>query len=218
MRIAVTGGIGSGKSAVARLLAARGAVVVDADAHRPRGRRAGHRGAGRRSSREFGDEVLAPDGSSTGRRWRRSCSPTRAARGAQGDRAPAACGAPAARAAGRGRPPAGVVVYDVPLLVENGQRRARTTWWSWSTRRRETQVGRLVRHRGMSEADARARIGRPGHRRAAPAVAGRRGDRQRRRPRRPAGSGRPALGRGLRRLARPYAGTGCRWPDVRLTA
>lgn len=32
MRIALTGGIGSGKSTVARLLEARGAVVVDADA------------------------------------------------------------------------------------------------------------------------------------------------------------------------------------------
>ena len=32
MKIALTGGIGSGKSTVARLLEARGAVVVDADA------------------------------------------------------------------------------------------------------------------------------------------------------------------------------------------
>lgn len=32
MRVALTGGIGSGKSTVARLLAARGAVIVDADA------------------------------------------------------------------------------------------------------------------------------------------------------------------------------------------
>ena len=32
MRVALTGGIGSGKSTVARLLAARGAIIVDADA------------------------------------------------------------------------------------------------------------------------------------------------------------------------------------------
>ncbi|MEK9737772.1 MAG: dephospho-CoA kinase, partial [Candidatus Nanopelagicales bacterium] len=32
MKIGLTGGIGSGKSTVARLLAERGAVVIDADA------------------------------------------------------------------------------------------------------------------------------------------------------------------------------------------
>ena len=60
--VGLTGGIGSGKSTVARMLAERGAVVLDADVL---GREAVERGThGFDAVRDrFGDAALAPDGS-----------------------------------------------------------------------------------------------------------------------------------------------------------
>ena len=59
--LGVTGGIGAGKSTVARLLAARGAVVFDADAIVAEGYRGGE--LPRRLAARFGADILAPDGS-----------------------------------------------------------------------------------------------------------------------------------------------------------
>ena len=62
VRVGLTGGIGSGKSEVARLLAARGAVVVDAD---QLAREVVERGSAGLDAvvGEFGPGVLAADGS-----------------------------------------------------------------------------------------------------------------------------------------------------------
>ena len=60
--VGLTGGIGSGKSAVLRLLAERGAVVIDADAIAREVVEPGTDGL-QAVVDEFGDEVLAPDGS-----------------------------------------------------------------------------------------------------------------------------------------------------------
>lgn len=59
--LGVTGGIGSGKSTVAALLAARGAQVLDADAIVRELYRGGE--LPRRIARRFGAAMLAPDGS-----------------------------------------------------------------------------------------------------------------------------------------------------------
>lgn len=59
--LGVTGGIGAGKSTVARLLAARGAVILDADAIVADAYRGGE--LPRRVAARFGAAVLAPDGS-----------------------------------------------------------------------------------------------------------------------------------------------------------
>ncbi len=59
--LGVTGGIGAGKSTVARLLAARGAVILDADAIVAESYRGGE--LPRRVAARFGAGVLAPDGS-----------------------------------------------------------------------------------------------------------------------------------------------------------
>ena len=85
--VGLTGGIGSGKSEVARLLAAHGAVVVDADALAREAVAPGTPGLAA-VVEEFGPEVLAADGSpsagwSSGTsaawpRWRRSCTRTSA--------------------------------------------------------------------------------------------------------------------------------------------
>ena len=61
MRIGLTGGIGSGKSAVSRLLAEHGAVVVDADLIAREVVEPGTPGL-KAVVEEFGPEVLRPDG------------------------------------------------------------------------------------------------------------------------------------------------------------
>jgi len=62
MRIGLTGGIGAGKSAVAARLAARGALVIDADRIAREVVEPGTPGLAR-VVEEFGPGVLAPDGS-----------------------------------------------------------------------------------------------------------------------------------------------------------
>lgn len=59
--VGLTGGIGSGKSTVARMLAERGAVVLDADAFARAAVAAGTPGFGAVVER-FGEEVVGPDG------------------------------------------------------------------------------------------------------------------------------------------------------------
>ena len=61
MRIAVTGGIGSGKSAVAARLAEHGAVVVDADRIAREVVEPGTPGLAAIVA-EFGDGILTPEG------------------------------------------------------------------------------------------------------------------------------------------------------------
>jgi dephospho-CoA kinase len=59
--VGLTGGIGAGKSTVARMLAERGAVILDADAFARDAVRAGTPGFERVVAR-FGREVVGPDG------------------------------------------------------------------------------------------------------------------------------------------------------------
>jgi dephospho-CoA kinase len=62
LRVGLTGGIGSGKSEVARRLVAHGAVLIDADVAAREVVVPGSRGL-KRIVVAFGDEVLSPDGS-----------------------------------------------------------------------------------------------------------------------------------------------------------
>jgi dephospho-CoA kinase len=59
--VGLTGGIGSGKSTVARMLAERGATILDADAFARDAVRSGSEGF-RRVIERFGRQVVAPDG------------------------------------------------------------------------------------------------------------------------------------------------------------
>lgn len=61
LRVGLTGGIGSGKSAVAELLAGHGAVIVDADQLARQAVEPGTHGLARIAA-EFGPEVLTPQG------------------------------------------------------------------------------------------------------------------------------------------------------------
>lgn len=156
--IALTGGIASGKSTIARRLAERGAVIVDAD-QIVRDVQAPGAPVLQRIAETFGAEVIAPDGTLD-----------RAALGAKVFGSPdrlASLNAivhPAVRAESQRRfesaladDPSAVVVYDVPLLVEA---RVDDPWDSIVVAHAPAELRRrrLVELRGMDEAAAQARI------------------------------------------------------------
>ncbi len=160
LRVGLTGGIGSGKSEVSRRLAARGAVILDADVASRAVVAPGTPGLARIAA-AFGAEVIGPDGALDRERlgaivfadpaqrerlnaivhplvreWMRA-----------GDRA----------AADSGRDGL-VVVHDVPLLAEGG-RRGDFNLVVVVDVPPELQVERLVSQRGMAADQARARMG-----------------------------------------------------------
>lgn len=155
--VGLTGGIGSGKSEVSRLLAERGAVVIDADLVAREVVAPGTPGL-ERIVAAFGSDVLRPDGTLD-----------RAALGTRVFSDPEALArlnaivhplvgertgqlAEQARESG-----AEVVVHDVPLLVENGLAELYDAVVVVAARP-ATQLDRLVRLRRMSEQEAQQRI------------------------------------------------------------
>jgi dephospho-CoA kinase len=155
IKVGLTGGIGSGKSEVARLLAQRGALVVDADALAREALAPGSDGLARVVA-EFGPDVLAPDGSLDRPALGRVvfADPERLA----------ALNAIVHPYVGRrsaelieAAPDDAVVVYDVPLLVENHLESAYDVVVVVDAPQ-DTQLARLTGRRGMSEADAHARM------------------------------------------------------------
>ncbi len=155
LRVALTGGIGSGKTAVSDLLAERGAVVIDADVLAREVVGAGTPGLAQ-VIEEFGPEMLAADGSldraavaqqvfadeSARRRLESIIHPLVRSRAA---------------ALERSSPAGSVVVHVIPLLVETGQQDKFDVVVVVDLPE-DVQVERLIR-RGVSAADARARIG-----------------------------------------------------------
>lgn len=171
LTVGLTGGIGAGKSAVVERLAALGAVVVDADAIAREVVAPGTPGLAQVVA-EFGAEVLAPDGSLDRERVaalvfadddnrRRLNAVVHPLIGAEMIRRTEAAGAADPRA---------VVVNDVPLLVEGGLSDRYDVVVVVDTDP-ETQLRRLVEQRGMTEADARARMAVQASREARLAVA-----------------------------------------------
>ena len=154
--IGLTGGIGSGKSTVSRLLARRGAVIVDADAivHELQAPGAPMLGV---LAERFGAELIRDDG---------SLDRARLAEVAFGDDQATkdlnAIVHPAVRAELAARVAAhvdttSIVVLDVPLVT--GQRPEGTSALVVVDTPVETAIERLVSQRGMTEPDARARLG-----------------------------------------------------------
>jgi dephospho-CoA kinase len=155
VRVGLTGGIGSGKSVVSALMAERGAVVIDYDLLAREVVAPGTPGLAAIVER-FGPQVLLADGTLD-----------RPALGEivfgddQARRDLEAITHPAigsmAWAADEAAPPGGVVVHDHPLLVESGMA-ALCDKVVVVDVPEDVQVARLVGLRGMTEADARARI------------------------------------------------------------
>ena len=168
MNVGLTGGIGSGKSEVARLLAGHGAVVVDSDLLAREAVAPGTPGLAAVVA-EFGPGVLAEDGSLDRPALGRVVFADPARRAAlEGVVHPYVRRRSAEIAAGA--PEGAVVVHDVPLLVEAGLA-DRYDLVDIHHDDEETQVRRLTTVRGMSGDDARARISAQADRAARLAVA-----------------------------------------------
>lgn len=155
LRVGLTGGIGSGKSEVARLLAAHGAVVIDSDVLAREVVARGTEGLAEVVS-VFGPRVLTPSGDLDRPALGRLVFADQAAR----VRLEAIVHPRVRRRAAEiesAAAPDAVVVHDVPLLVETGQP-DRFDEVVVVDVPEEVQVERMARLRGMAEEDARARI------------------------------------------------------------
>lgn len=155
LRVGLTGGIGSGKSTVARRLEELGAVVVDADAVAREVVREGGPTLAAIAER-FGPDLLRPDGSLDRARLAAIVFPDK---GALADLDAITGPAIAARvhALRSAVPRERVSVFDMPLLVERGLWRAEHLTLVVAAAV-DTRVRRLVTQRGLSEPDARHRI------------------------------------------------------------
>jgi dephospho-CoA kinase len=153
--VGLTGGIGAGKSTAARLLAERGALILDADVAAREVVAPGTDGLAAVVA-EFGDGVLDPDGAldraalaavvfaDPNRRAALNAIVHPRVRSWMADQAAAA-------------PEGSVVVQDVPLLVESGLAGLFELVIVVDAAD-EVRIGRLVRDRGMTEEEAKARI------------------------------------------------------------
>ena len=151
LRIGLTGGIGSGKSTVGRLLAQLGASVIDTDLIARQLTLVGG-AAIEVIARDFGADLIATDGALDRARMRELVFADPAAKrrleailhpliGIETERqAAAAQGAPA-------------LVFDVPLLVESGRWRAKVDKVLVVDCRESTQIDRVVQRSGWT-ADA----------------------------------------------------------------
>lgn len=168
VQVGLTGGIGAGKSTVSRLLAARGALILDADVAAREVVAPGTDGLAAVRA-EFGDAVLGPDGALDRAALAAVvfADPERLA-ALNGIVHPRVRSWMAERVAAA--PEGSVVVQDVPLLVESGVGKlfglVVVVDASDSVR-----IARLVRDRGMTEQEATARIAAQAPREARLAVA-----------------------------------------------
>jgi dephospho-CoA kinase len=153
--VGLTGGIGAGKSEVSRLLVEHGAVLIDADRIAREVVAPGTPGLAAVVD-AFGEGVLAPDGGLDRPKLGSIvfADPGKLAvlnsivHPLVGDRS---------RTLEEAAPEDAVVVHDVPLLAENGLA-ALYDLVIVVDARPGTQLDRLVRLRGMTEEDARARM------------------------------------------------------------
>ncbi|WP_256839958.1 dephospho-CoA kinase [Ornithinimicrobium faecis] len=155
LRVGLSGGIGSGKSTVARALADHGAVIIDADRLAREVVEPGT--AGLEAIRErFGSGILTSDGALDRPALGRVVFADTAARGDL-ERITHPLIAARTKELIDAAPPMSIVVHDVPLLVEVGYA-PRYHLVIIVGASRETRLERLVTHRGMDRADAEQRI------------------------------------------------------------
>ncbi|WP_432074694.1 dephospho-CoA kinase [Streptomyces wuyuanensis] len=155
LKVGLTGGIGAGKSEVSRLLASYGAVLIDADKIAREVVEPGTPGLAA-VVEAFGPGVLTPEGTldrpalgaivfEDAERLAELNAIVHPLVGARSAELEAAAG------------PDAVVVHDVPLLTENGLAPLYDLVVVVDAAP-ETQLDRLVRRRGMTESEARARM------------------------------------------------------------
>jgi dephospho-CoA kinase len=155
LSVGLTGGIGSGKSEVLKRLKARGATVVDADLAARQVVEPGTDGYDA-VVKEFGSEVVAPDGALDRARLGAIVFADPERRAALNAIVHPRVGALMAEWAGAA-PAGGIVVYDIPLLVEGGADRGYAAVIVVDADD-EVRYARLLAHRGMSREDAAARM------------------------------------------------------------
>lgn len=155
LRVGLTGGIGSGKSAVSSRLAARGAVVIDSDVIAREVVAKGTDGLAE-VAEAFGNDVLTAEGEldrpalgrivfgdeSARRRLEAIIHPRVRARAAEIEAQ---------------SPVAAIVVHDIPLLVETGQV-DRFDLVLVVDAPVDVQLERLTAQRGMADEEAKQRI------------------------------------------------------------
>ncbi|MEV0687461.1 dephospho-CoA kinase [Nocardia sp. NPDC050378] len=155
LRIGLTGGMGAGKSTVARTMVELGAVVIDSDAIAREVVAPGTPGLAALVA-EFGDAILAEDGSLDRPALAAVAFADDASRGKLNAITHPLVGARTAELIGAA-PADAIVVQDIPLLVENGLAPLMQLVVVVGADV-ETRLRRLVEQRGVAEADALARI------------------------------------------------------------
>ena len=158
--IGLTGGIASGKSAVAGRLAEHGAIVVDADVLAREVVEPGTQGLAE-IARQFGPGVIAPDGSLDRAALGAIVFPDAGKRALLNSITHPAIWARAKQLfeLAQERDPHAVVVYDVPLLAEaSGDRPMRFDLVVVVHADMDERIRRLVELRGMSREEALHRL------------------------------------------------------------
>lgn len=152
--VGLTGGIGSGKSTVSELLVQRGATLIDADAI-TRELQAPGRPVLAAIVERFGEGVLAEDGSLDRKALADLVFPDPEALAALNAIVHPEVGREIAERLEAARADGGIVVLDIPLLVESGRDDLAAT--VVVDVEPTVAVERLVQHRGIDREDALAR-------------------------------------------------------------
>jgi dephospho-CoA kinase len=155
LRVGLTGGIGSGKSEVSKRLGAQGAVVIDADAIAREVVAPGTDGLAE-VVEAFGREVLRPDGELDRPRLGDIVFADPELRAKLNAIVHPRVGARMAELEGAAGPGA-IVVHDVPLIAENGLAGGYDVVVVVDVPPR-LQIERLVKNRGMTRDQAKARM------------------------------------------------------------
>ena len=154
MRVGLTGGVGAGKSTVAKLLAEHGAVIIDADAIAREVVQPGTPGLAA-VVEAFGPDIVGPDGALDRAKLASIVFADEAQRGRLNAIVHPLVDERTAELM-RAAPEGAVVVYDVPLLVEGGLAEG-FDFVLVVEASVPTRLARLA-DRGMPEDDARNRI------------------------------------------------------------
>lgn len=153
LRLGLTGGIGSGKSTVARLLAGHGAAVIDADAiSRQTTAPAGAAIAAIRQT--FGPDFITPEGALDRERMRHLAFSEPSARQRLEQIIHPLVGLETQRQA-QAATQAGMrcLVFDIPLLVESGRWRANLDQILVLDCAPDTQISRVMQRSGLSRTE-----------------------------------------------------------------